>query len=175
MYKRLAEGGLTPEEEKHSRIFVRLLEKYPDAFDRYQDGKGRPILKSQETARGGAVNLWVTERGAVEFHSSSGMNLLSDESRNELRGQFETYLRDSFVNDIDAVVSGRIKGKDAGRWVSFPQESTLPLVMFRKVDLLDEDDNKVWKPVLSLSNDMNAAKKRVVSNTPSIAEKIAAL
>ncbi|MEK7164216.1 MAG: hypothetical protein AAB768_03705 [Patescibacteria group bacterium] len=129
MYKRLAEGGLTDEEEKHAKVFVRLLEKYPDAFDKYQDGKGSPILKSRETARSGAVYLWVTERGAVEFHSSSGMNLLSDESRNGLRGQFGTYLKDSFVNDVDAVVSGRIKDKDAGRWVSFPREST-PLSSF---------------------------------------------
>lgn len=43
--KRISEGGLSDIEEKFVAVMEGMAEKYPDAFDRQIDGKGREFLR----------------------------------------------------------------------------------------------------------------------------------
>lgn len=172
--KRLSEGGLTAEEEKHAKVLHTLLDKYPNAFDHQNDGQGRIILKSLEPARSGAVYLWVSEKGAVEIHSSTKINHLSGSGDN-LEKVFENYLRKNLVDDIGDAVSGKVNDHELGGWTSFPRGSTLPLLNIRKCDLLSDEFQAIWKPVLVTSNQMNALRSENKKAEPDLKERLANL
>ncbi len=179
--ERLSEGGLTSEEEKHAKVLHTLLEKYPNAFDRQNDGQGRIILKSREPARNGAVYLYVTERGCVEIHRDWRINLCFNPDKHYpndgLQNKNIKYLKDGFVEDVDKVVSGELKGRDAGNWVTFPRPdlADLALLQMRKADLLNSMDIDVWKPVLQMANERFGSEQREKQAEPSLADKLASL
>ena len=97
--KRILEGGRSVVEEKYVAIMKGMAGKYPDAFDRQIDGKGREFLQFRGGGEG-AMADYFTQYGAFHVELKSGGPGLGTEDVVDMAGYASGIKGGEFPRDI---------------------------------------------------------------------------